>query len=90
MNLKDLGFLKGKKSRKSELAKSQSLLLWVYLGKCVNTIENGTVYMKNEFMKSIDENLETGVLTGVSDVFGGKEILKIGGGNKNRYAIVKT
>jgi hypothetical protein len=53
-------------------------------------VENGAVYMKNEFMKSIHENLDTGVLTGVSDVFGGKEILKIGGGNKNRYAIVKA
>lgn len=50
--------------------------------------ERNEVYMKNDFAPHGTEDQKTGVSRMKEEVFGGKQILEIGGGYKNRYAIV--
>jgi hypothetical protein len=46
--------------------------------------------MKNNFLPSVHEDLETGVLTADVSAFQGGNIVDIGGPYRNKYAIVQN
>lgn len=57
--------------------------------RCLAVVtEDNTIYTKNKFVESQEENIETGIFKADNSIFDSKDILKIGGNYRNRYAIV--
>eukprot|EP01017_Pseudomicrothorax_dubius_P011907 TRINITY_DN1459_c0_g1_i3.p1 TRINITY_DN1459_c0_g1~~TRINITY_DN1459_c0_g1_i3.p1 ORF type:complete len:407 (-),score=115.97 TRINITY_DN1459_c0_g1_i3:137-1357(-) len=52
--------------------------------------DGNEIYMKNAFLKQTSEDLSTGILFTDNKAFDGGNIVAIGGGYRNRYAIVKN
>jgi len=55
---------------------------------CAVVTEDNQIYMKNAFVQHDDENINTGIRKVGNHIFGGGNILDIGGNYRNRFAIV--
>jgi hypothetical protein len=69
--------------------KSIAALTGINLGNYISLVEDNQIYMKNDFLQRVDENLETGTRTANMTHFQGGKIIDIGGSYKNKYAIVQ-